>query len=253
MSNNAKNTMKHSETPPKHVLILNNLLAMVRCLGPQAPHLPRTQLTLLVHCAMLWSPAMYTWHTLLHYPHGANAGCDLAGVAPVSWTTYTVYNFADDLHWPELGILLESIHYHEAARKASFLGSMCENSLMAAIDFERRFDALMKYVINSQEQPIGKGKDFIYRVEFKTRGSCHYLVTAYFFWIENIPQDISCDTRDVLVQYINSVIKTDIPDESDVELYQLVKRLQTHSHSKYFRKTPPSFGRFKFHFVLQTI
>ena len=35
----------------------------------------------------------------------------------MSWTTYTVYNFADDLHWPELGIL-ESIDYHEAARKA---------------------------------------------------------------------------------------------------------------------------------------
>ena len=72
----------------------------------------------------------------------------------MSWTTYTVYNFADDLHWPELGILLESIDYHEAARKASFLGSMCEDSLMAAIHFERRFDALMKYVINSQEHPI---------------------------------------------------------------------------------------------------
>ena len=66
----------------------------------------------------------------------------------MSWTTYTVYNFADDLHWPELGILLESIDYHEAARKASFLGSMCEDSLMAAIHFERRFDALMKYVRN---------------------------------------------------------------------------------------------------------
>ena len=70
----------------------------------------------------------------------------------MSWTTYTVYNFADDLHWPELGILLESIDYHEADRKASFLGSMCEDSLMAAIHFERRFDALMKYVINSQER-----------------------------------------------------------------------------------------------------
>ena len=35
-----------------------------------------------------------------------------------TWTTYTVYNFADDLHWPELGILLESIDYHKAARKA---------------------------------------------------------------------------------------------------------------------------------------
>ena len=99
----------------------------------------------------------------------------------MSWTTYTVYNFADDLHWPEVGILLESIDYHETARKVSFLGSMCEDSFMAAIHFERRFDALMKYVINSQEHPTGKVKDFIYRVEFKIRGSCHYLVTAYFF------------------------------------------------------------------------
>ena len=48
---------------------------------------------------------------------------------------------------------------------------------------------------------------------------------SYFFWIENIPQEISCDTRDVLFQYIDSVIKTHIPDESDVELCQLVERL----------------------------
>ena len=171
----------------------------------------------------------------------------------MSWTTYTVYNFADDLHWPELGILLESIDYHEAARKASFLGSMCEDSLMAAIHFERRFDALMKYVINSQEHPIGKVKDFIYRVKFKIRGSCHYLVTAYFFLDWKCTPGYQLWHSWCLVQYINSVIKTDIPDESDVELYQLVKRLQTHSHSKYFQKTPPSSGRFKFHFVLQTL
>ena len=61
----------------------------------------------------------------------------------MSWTTYGVYNFADDLHWPELEMLLESIDCHKAARKASFLGSMCEDSFMAAIHFERRFDALM--------------------------------------------------------------------------------------------------------------
>ena len=53
------------------------------------------------------------------------------------------------------------------------------------------------------------------------------MVTTCFFWIENIPQDISCDTRDVLVQYIDYVIKTDIPDESDGELCQSVKRPQT--------------------------
>ena len=87
------------------------------------------------------------------------------------WTTYTVYNFADDLHWPEQGILLESIDYHEAARKASFLGSMCEDPFMATIHFERRFEALMKYFINSQEHPIGKVKVFFYRVEFQIRGT----------------------------------------------------------------------------------
>ena len=92
MSNNAKNTMKHS----KH------------------------------HLNMFWFSTTY-------YSNGE-----------MSWTTYTVYNFADGLHWPELGILLESIDYNIAARKASFLGSMCEDSLMAAIHFERRFDALMK-------------------------------------------------------------------------------------------------------------
>ena len=106
----------------------------------------------------------------------------------MSWTTYTVYNFADDLHWPELGILLESIDSNEAARKASFRGSMCEDSLMAAIHFERRFDALMKYVINSQEHSIGKVKDFIYRVEFKIRGICHYLVTAFFSGLKIYPR-----------------------------------------------------------------
>ena len=94
----------------------------------------------------------------------------------------------------------------------------------------------MKYVINSQEHAIGKVKDFFYRVEFQIRGSCHYLFTTFFLGTENIPQDISCDTHDVLVRYIDSVIKTVIPDESDAELCQLVKRLQTHSHSKYLKK-----------------
>ena len=59
---------------------------------------------------------------------------------------------------------------------------------MAAVHFERRFDALMKYVINSQEHPIGKVKDFIYKVEFEIRGSCHYLVTANFSRLKIYPR-----------------------------------------------------------------
>ena len=108
----------------------------------------------------------------------------------------------------------------------------------------------MKYVINSQEHPIGKVKDFFYKVEFKIRGS--YLVTTFFLDWKYTPGyqlwHLWC-----LIQFIDAVIKTDIPDQSDVELCQLVKRLQTHSHSKYFKETSPSSGRFKFPFVLQII
>ena len=170
----------------------------------------------------------------------------------MSWTTCTVYNFADDLHWPELGILLESIDYHEAARKASFLGSRCEDSLMATVHFERRFDALMKYVINSQEHPIGQVKDFIYKVEFEIRGSCHYLVTAYFSGLKIYPRILVVTLVMFEFNILIMLLRQTSPDESDVELYKLVKRLQTHSHSKYLKKKPSS-GRFKFHFVLQTI
>ena len=89
----------------------------------------------------------------------------------------------------------------------------------------------MKCVINSQEHPIGKVKDFFYRVEFQIRGSCHYLVTTYFFWIENIPQDISCDTRDVLVQYIvsfcftNHLIHNQV-DYAPSELHEGTQRIE---------------------------
>ena len=38
---------------------------------------------------------MYTWHTLFHYPHGANAGCDLAGVAPVIYPYALHFLFHD--------------------------------------------------------------------------------------------------------------------------------------------------------------
>ena len=35
---------------------------------------------------------VYTWHTPLHYPHAANAGCVLAGVAPVFRTRCLWFN-----------------------------------------------------------------------------------------------------------------------------------------------------------------
>ena len=160
----------------------------------------------------------------------------------MSWTTYTVYNFADDLHWPELGILLESIDSWNC--KEGFISwKHVWGSLNGNNSLKEDLTLWWNMLLTVRNIPLERSNISFYRVKYKIRGSCHYLVTTYFFWIENIPQDINCDTRDVLVQYIDSVIKTDIPDESDVELCQLVKRLPTHSHSKYFQKKNTTFIR----------
>ena len=61
---------------------------------------------------------MYTWHTLLHYPHGANAGCDLAGVAPavplivLAWAeiSFCSLEHAEDGHWGSSAATCQGSH-----------------------------------------------------------------------------------------------------------------------------------------------
>ena len=49
----------------------------------------------------------------------------------------------DDLHWPELGMMLENLTFANAVPKVSFFYSMRYNPLMTAIYFDRRVTALM--------------------------------------------------------------------------------------------------------------
>jgi hypothetical protein len=63
---------------------------------------------------------------------------------------------ADDLHWPELGMLLDNLPYEEASRRGNFFSSMRSNPFIAATHFHRRFRALMKFILNQGLQPLGK-------------------------------------------------------------------------------------------------
>ena len=151
---------------------------------------------------------------------------------------------ADDLHWPELGMLLENLSYAEAVSKHSFFSSMRKDPLMTAIHFDRRFTALMKYVIHGPVKPLGIVKDFFARVEFRNRGSPHYHI---FFWVGNVPNDINENTSETVLQYITNTIHTHIPLETEnPELYHLVKKLQTHSHSNYCMRSGKHPCRFGF-------
>ena len=115
---------------------------------------------------------------------------------------------------------------------------------MTAIHFDRRFTALMKYVIHGPVKPLGIVKDFFARVEFRNRGSPHYHI---FFWVGNVPNDINENTSKTVLQYITNTIHTHIPLETEnPELYHLVKKLQTHSHSNYCMRSGKHPCRFGF-------
>ena len=139
---------------------------------------------------------------------------------------------------------LENITYEDAAKRSDFRESMCSDPLITPTHFERRFKALLKYVIKGPQSPLGSVQDYFIRVEFQNRGSAHYHM---FFWIKDIPQTITNDTTPILIEYINQVIHTNIPDETvDPELHNLVKSLQTHKHTNYC--TPNVNARCRFHF-----
>ena len=141
---------------------------------------------------------------------------------------------ADDLHWPELGMNLENIDFKHAFGR-SFFSAMRADPLLTAIHFERRFKALMKFVILGDKKPLGNVIDYFARVEFQNRGSPHIHM---FLWVSDLPIDINEQSIPVIISYINKTICSTIPDEyDDPELHALVKRLQTHHHSPYCSKS----------------
>lgn len=68
-----------------------------------------------------------------------------------------------------------------------------------------------------------------------------------FFWIENVPNKIDDQNIIQLKNYINASISSVIPDRStDSEMHDLVKKLQTHSHTPYCSNNSKSKCRFGF-------
>ena len=134
---------------------------------------------------------------------------------------------ADYMHRPELKMSLNDCTYEEAVKKGSAINSVNGDPLLTALHFERRFKALLQFVLNGNSQPLGTIKDYFARVEFQNRGSPHM-----FFWIEGIPTMSQCDDREILVKYIDEIICT-TTENLPAPLVRLSKTLQTHHHTSY--------------------
>ncbi|XP_073714001.1 uncharacterized protein [Misgurnus anguillicaudatus] len=146
-----------------------------------------------------------------------------------------------DLRWPEM---LNTIIKQEGKQMnldELAWGEKCElirkNPVTAARMFDHRWHCFLKHVIMSPAEPIGKIKDYFYRVEFQQRGSPH---VHCLFWVENAPKLNDDDEANdpVVADFIDTFITCETPPEQDIELFETVNSVQKHStrHSKTCRK-----------------
>ncbi|XP_055081793.1 uncharacterized protein LOC129456714 [Periophthalmus magnuspinnatus] len=142
-----------------------------------------------------------------------------------------------DLRW---GGLLNSILKQEGRTETSEsleYAERCEllrnRPVTAARMFDYRWHLLLNYVLLSSLNPIGKIKDYFYRVEFQQRGSPH---VHALFWIEDAPE-IGKNTDEEVVKFIDKYITCEIPTQ-DQQLAETVTSVQQHSqrHSKTCKK-----------------
>ncbi len=146
---------------------------------------------------------------------------------------------AADMRWPEVinTILRQQgdsrdVNDLDWNEKCNVLRS---NPVTAARMFDKRFHTFLRDVIMSKAKPIGKVKDYFYRVEFQQRGSPH---THCLFWIENAPRLGHDQDKDV-VTFIDRYVSCELPSkEEDIELNEIISRVQLHSrkHSKSCKK-----------------
>ncbi|XP_046381067.2 uncharacterized protein LOC124152241 [Haliotis rufescens] len=144
-----------------------------------------------------------------------------------------------DMRWPEM---IETILRGEGDKRKAYELDWSEkcfvlrkNPVTAARMFDQRFHYFLKEVIMSPAEPIGKIKDYFYRVEFQHRGSPH---THCLFWVENAPK-IDKDNDEAVKSFIDKYVTCEMPSvEIDEELYNIVNSVQKHStrHSKTCKK-----------------
>ncbi|XP_028418500.1 uncharacterized protein LOC114543885 [Dendronephthya gigantea] len=83
--------------------------------------------------------------------------------------------------------------------------------------FDFQFNTFLKDVLMSELAPLGKIKDWFYRVEYQQRGSPHIHM---LIWLENAPV-FGVDKDEDVVAYIDSIITCSKP-EDDTELLDLI-------------------------------
>ncbi|XP_035665599.1 uncharacterized protein LOC118408848, partial [Branchiostoma floridae] len=160
----------------------------------------------------------------------------LAKINTIGPPTWFVTVSANDLNWPELFMTLNpDLTYEEAKAlpQQDKWNLMRSDPVMCAIHFNRRTDALLRFILKSPQHPIGRIKDHWIRVEFQLRGSPHL---HCMFWVEDAPDLDTIQGRQNAPAFIDKYLSTQLPDDKNSLLYELVSKYQTHHHTNTCKK-----------------
>ena len=106
--------------------------------------------------------------------------------------------------------------------------------------FDFQFNIFLKKFLLNEIAPLGKIKDWFYRVEYQQRGSPH---VHMLIWLEDAPV-FGVDKDEDVSSFIDKIITCRKPDD-DTTLLNLVNR-QMHRHSHTRRKRGKSLCRFNY-------
>ena len=104
--------------------------------------------------------------------------------------------------------------------------------------FDHRVHEFLSTVLKSKCEPIGKVRDYFYRVEFQQRGSPHIHMLV---WVESAPT-LDSNSEDEIVQFVDQYLTCSAKKNDTSELV----KLQTHKHSRTCRKKGKPICRFGF-------
>jgi hypothetical protein len=106
--------------------------------------------------------------------------------------------------------------------------------------FDYQFNTFLKDFLRSELAPLGKIKDWFYRVEYQQRDSPHIHMLIL---LENAPV-FGVDKDEDIIAFFDQIITCGKP-ENDSNLLELVNR-QTHRHSHTCRKKSKTICRFNY-------
>eukprot|EP00116_Pleurobrachia_bachei_P000142 sb/3460404/ len=144
---------------------------------------------------------------------------------PTFFVTFSPAEYA----WPELIGMLRDLN-----KDLPNIDSLTDSELLnkepalTTRFIHTKFQALLEFI--KKGQPLGKVKSHFVRYEYQGRGTVHF---HCFLWIENAPVLGEC-TDEEAATFIQRVITCRLPDKNaEPELYEVVKKFQTHACRKY--------------------